>query len=113
MPTDPSLSANDTSTPCQHRLFSALGKDHPRTVNPVFVCVSASRIFRWKVRPPRRPTGQGEDAHMDPLAFPVLAGTLLTEAVRFLFDLASAVLDRRAGRVPPSGAAATGCRRAG
>jgi hypothetical protein len=37
---------------------------------------------------------------MDPLAFPVLAGTLLTEAVRFLFDRASAVLDRRAGRVP-------------
>lgn len=36
---------------------------------------------------------------MDPLAFPVLAGTLLTEAVRFLFDRASAVLDRRAGRV--------------
>ncbi|WP_367043949.1 hypothetical protein [Streptomyces sp. Je 1-332] len=37
---------------------------------------------------------------MDPLAFPVLAGTLLTEAVKFLFDRASAVLDRRAGRVP-------------
>ncbi|MYY08861.1 hypothetical protein GT204_08075 [Streptomyces sp. SID4919] len=37
---------------------------------------------------------------MDPFAFPVLAGTLLTEAVRFLFDRASAVLDRRAGRVP-------------
>lgn len=37
---------------------------------------------------------------MDPLAFPVLAGTLLTEAVRFLFDRAGAVLDRRAGRVP-------------
>ncbi|MFF2013721.1 hypothetical protein ACFVWY_32305 [Streptomyces sp. NPDC058195] len=37
---------------------------------------------------------------MDPLAFPVLAGTVLTEAVRFLFDRASAVLDRRAGRVP-------------
>ncbi|MCG7207261.1 hypothetical protein [Streptomyces arenae] len=37
---------------------------------------------------------------MDPLAFPVLAGTLLTEAVRFLFDRASAVLDRRTGRVP-------------
>lgn len=36
---------------------------------------------------------------MDPLAFPVLAGTVLTEAVRFLFDRASAVLDRRAGRV--------------
>lgn len=37
---------------------------------------------------------------MDPLAFPVLAGALFTEAVRFLFDRASAVLDRRAGRVP-------------
>ncbi|MCT9138289.1 hypothetical protein [Streptomyces violarus] len=37
---------------------------------------------------------------MDPLAFPVLAGAVLTEAVRFLFDRASAVLDRRAGRVP-------------
>ncbi|MEU3995614.1 hypothetical protein AB0E76_07290 [Streptomyces fungicidicus] len=37
---------------------------------------------------------------MDALAFPVLAGTLLTEAVRFLFDRAGAVLDRRAGRVP-------------
>ncbi|MEU1624188.1 hypothetical protein ABZ746_02350 [Streptomyces sp. NPDC020096] len=37
---------------------------------------------------------------MDPLAFPVLAGTVLTEAVKFLFDRASAVLDRRAGRVP-------------
>ncbi|MBQ1113483.1 hypothetical protein [Streptomyces sp. C3-3] len=37
---------------------------------------------------------------MDPLVFPVLAGTVLTEAVRFLFDRASAVLDRRAGRVP-------------
>ncbi|WP_030898527.1 hypothetical protein [Streptomyces sp. NRRL F-5126] len=37
---------------------------------------------------------------MDPFAFPVLAGTLLTEAVRFLFDRASAVMDRRAGRVP-------------
>lgn len=36
---------------------------------------------------------------MDPLAFPMLAGTVLTEAVRFLFDRASAVLDRRAGRV--------------
>ncbi len=35
---------------------------------------------------------------MDPLAFPVLAGTMLTEAVRFLFDRASAVLDRRTGR---------------
>ncbi|MFE7038937.1 hypothetical protein ACFU9X_05620 [Streptomyces atratus] len=37
---------------------------------------------------------------MDPLAFPVLAGAVLTEAVKFLFDRASAVLDRRAGRVP-------------
>ncbi|MDI3405399.1 hypothetical protein [Streptomyces cavernicola] len=37
---------------------------------------------------------------MDPLAFPVLAGTVLTEAVRFLFDRAAAVLDRRAGRIP-------------
>ncbi|MGW3660670.1 hypothetical protein ACWD6R_35705 [Streptomyces sp. NPDC005151] len=37
---------------------------------------------------------------MDPLAFPVLAGTVLTEAVKFLFDRASAVLDRRTGRVP-------------
>ncbi|MEU0166757.1 hypothetical protein ABZ214_15020 [Streptomyces iakyrus] len=37
---------------------------------------------------------------MDPLAFPVLAGTVFTEAVKFLFDRASAVLDRRAGRVP-------------
>ncbi|QLE71783.1 hypothetical protein FGW37_09335 [Streptomyces rectiverticillatus] len=37
---------------------------------------------------------------MDALSFPVLAGTLLTEAVRFLFDRAGAVLDRRAGRVP-------------
>ncbi|WP_225796314.1 hypothetical protein [Streptomyces aculeolatus] len=37
---------------------------------------------------------------MDPFAFPVLAGTVLTEAVRFLFDRASAVLDRRAGRLP-------------
>ncbi|WP_411574436.1 hypothetical protein [Streptomyces fradiae] len=37
---------------------------------------------------------------MDPLAFPMLAGTVLTEAVRFLFERASAVLDRRAGRVP-------------
>ena len=37
---------------------------------------------------------------MDALAFPALAGSLLTEAVKFLFDRASAVLDRRAGRVP-------------
>ncbi|MGW1792387.1 hypothetical protein ACWCO0_28160 [Streptomyces tubercidicus] len=37
---------------------------------------------------------------MDPLSFPVLAGTMLTEAVKFLFDRAGAVLDRRAGRVP-------------
>ncbi|MGW1838657.1 hypothetical protein [Streptomyces sp. NPDC002067] len=37
---------------------------------------------------------------MDPLAFPVLAGTVLTEAVKFLFERASAVLDRRAGRTP-------------
>ncbi|MCI4085655.1 hypothetical protein MRQ86_36250 [Streptomyces sp. MMS21 TC-5] len=37
---------------------------------------------------------------MDPLTFPMLAGTILSEAVRFLFDRASAVLDRRAGRVP-------------
>ncbi|MBP8533117.1 hypothetical protein [Streptomyces sp. MK37H] len=37
---------------------------------------------------------------MDALAFPVLAGSALTEAVRFLFDRAGAVLDRRAGRVP-------------
>ncbi|MFI8850294.1 hypothetical protein ACIGW3_08905 [Streptomyces sp. NPDC053499] len=37
---------------------------------------------------------------MDPFAFPVLAGTVLTEAVRFLFDRASAVLDRTAGRLP-------------
>ncbi|MYS79484.1 hypothetical protein [Embleya scabrispora] len=37
---------------------------------------------------------------MDALAFPVLAGTMLSEAVRFLFDRANAVLDRRAGRVP-------------
>ncbi|MCX4823196.1 hypothetical protein OG883_25570 [Streptomyces sp. NBC_01142] len=36
---------------------------------------------------------------MDPLAFPVLAGTVLTEAVKFLFERAGAVLDRRAGRV--------------
>ncbi|WP_234324690.1 hypothetical protein [Streptomyces albus] len=44
--------------------------------------------------------GNGEGYNVDPLAFPVLAGTVLTEAVRFLFDRASAVLDRRAGRVP-------------
>ncbi|GHA00428.1 hypothetical protein GCM10010329_22810 [Streptomyces spiroverticillatus] len=37
---------------------------------------------------------------MDPLTFPMLAGTMLTEAVKFLFDRAGAVLDRRAGRVP-------------
>ncbi|WP_328377955.1 hypothetical protein OHB13_19505 [Streptomyces sp. NBC_00440] len=37
---------------------------------------------------------------MDPLTFPMLAGTALTEAVKFLFDRAGAVLDRRAGRVP-------------
>lgn len=36
---------------------------------------------------------------MDPMAFPALAGTVLTEAVKFLFDRAGAVLDRRAGRV--------------
>lgn len=35
---------------------------------------------------------------MDPLAFPVLAGTVLTEAVKFLFDRAATILDRRAGR---------------
>ncbi|MGW5527963.1 hypothetical protein [Streptomyces xanthochromogenes] len=37
---------------------------------------------------------------MDPLTFPMLVGTALTEAVKFLFDRAGAVLDRRAGRVP-------------
>ncbi|WP_405365687.1 hypothetical protein [Kitasatospora sp. NBC_00039] len=37
---------------------------------------------------------------MDLLAFPALAGTVLNEAVRFLFARAGAVLDRRAGRVP-------------
>ncbi|WP_423833662.1 hypothetical protein [Streptomyces manipurensis] len=37
---------------------------------------------------------------MDPLGFPMLVGAVLTEAVKFLFDRASAVLDRRAGRVP-------------
>jgi hypothetical protein len=37
---------------------------------------------------------------MDPLTFPMLVGTALTEAVKFLFDRAGAVLDRRSGRVP-------------
>ncbi|MFJ4652125.1 hypothetical protein ACIP5Y_12745 [Nocardia sp. NPDC088792] len=37
---------------------------------------------------------------MDPIAFPVLAGALLNEAIRFLFNRANAVLDRRAGRMP-------------
>lgn len=37
---------------------------------------------------------------MDPIAFPVLAGVLLNEAIKFLFDRASSVLDRRAGRIP-------------
>ncbi|MET7360485.1 hypothetical protein ABZS76_18825 [Streptomyces sp. NPDC005562] len=40
---------------------------------------------------------------MDALAFPTLAGTILSEAVKFLFDRASSVLDRRAGRVPAEG----------
>lgn len=37
---------------------------------------------------------------MDLLAFPALAGPVLVETVKFLFDRAGAVLDRRTGRVP-------------
>lgn len=37
---------------------------------------------------------------MDLLTFPALAGPVLVETVRFLFDRAGAVLDRRSGRVP-------------
>ncbi|MGX1471207.1 UNVERIFIED_CONTAM: hypothetical protein RKD50_000015 [Streptomyces canus] len=37
---------------------------------------------------------------MDLLTFPALAGPVLIEAVRFLFDRTGAVLDRRAGRTP-------------
>ncbi|MGA4539021.1 hypothetical protein ACPA54_03420 [Uniformispora flossi] len=46
----------------------------------------------------QRKDGGGTD--MDPIAFPILAGTVLNEAVRFLFDRAGAVLDRRSGRTP-------------
>ncbi|MFG2918024.1 hypothetical protein ACGF0D_34675 [Kitasatospora sp. NPDC048298] len=44
--------------------------------------------------------GNERGGSMDPLSFPVLTGTVLQEAVKFLFDRAAAALDRRAGRAP-------------